>query len=153
MTVTAQPAPQVFSTAFGLLMAAAAAVPFRDPAFFASALAVVAVLAGIQFRAAATLAVLLSVCAVVLGDSLPVFAALSGLSAAAYLVLRHAAGEPRGAVTVTTPTVIGAAAFAFAGLVATAFPLRLPWLPLLAPLAVFGIYMVATRPFLRDRRR
>jgi hypothetical protein len=43
--------------------------------------------------------------------------------------------------------------FTFAGLVATAFPLRLPWLPLLAPLAVFAIYVVATRPFLRDENR
>jgi hypothetical protein len=40
--------------------------------------------------------------------------------------------------------------FAFAGLVATAFPLQLPWLPLLAPLAVFAVYLLATRPFLRN---
>jgi hypothetical protein len=28
--------------------------------------------------------------------------------------------------------------------------LQLPWLPLLAPLAVFAIYLLATRPFLHD---
>jgi hypothetical protein len=28
--------------------------------------------------------------------------------------------------------------------------LRLPWLPLLAPLAVFAVYLLATRPYLRD---
>jgi hypothetical protein len=46
--------------------------------------------------------------------------------------------------------MIGAVGFAFAGLVATAFPLQLAWIPLVAPLAVFAIYLLATRPFLRD---
>jgi len=32
----------------------------------------------------------------------------------------------------------------------SAFPVQLPWLPLLAPLAVLSIYVLATRPFLRD---
>jgi len=40
--------------------------------------------------------------------------------------------------------------FAFAGLVATSFPLELPWLPLAAPLGALAIYVLATRPFLRD---
>jgi hypothetical protein len=34
-------------------------------------------------------------------------------------------------------------------LVAVSFPLQLPWLPVLAPLAVFTIYVLATRPFVR----
>jgi hypothetical protein len=42
------------------------------------------------------------------------------------------------------------AGFTFAGLVATVFPLQLPWLPLLAPLAVLAVYVLATRPFLRN---
>jgi hypothetical protein len=46
------------------------------------------------------------------------------------------------------PTVVGAVGFSFAGLVATSFPLQLPWLPLAAPLAVLAIYVLATRPFL-----
>jgi hypothetical protein len=33
-------------------------------------------------------------------------------------------------------------------LVATSFPLQLPWLPLVAPVAVLAIYVLATRPFL-----
>jgi hypothetical protein len=46
------------------------------------------------------------------------------------------------------PTIIGALGFSFAGLVATSFPLQLPWVPLVAPLAVLGIYVLATRPFM-----
>ena len=42
-----------------------------------------------------------------------------------------------------------AVGFAFAGLVATSFPLQLPWLPLVAPVAVVGVYVLATRPFVR----
>ena len=76
--------------------------------------------------------------AIVLSDPSPMFAALSGLSAAAYLVLRHAVGAPAGVVTATTPTMIAAVGFAFAGVVATSFAPRLPWSPLLAPVVVFG---------------
>ena len=52
--------------------------------------------------------------------------------------------------SVSAATLVSALGFTLAGLVATAFPLQLPWLPLLAPLAVFAIYLVATRPFLRN---
>jgi len=75
---------------------------------------------------------------------------VSGLSAAVYLVLRHAASSGAGLGGVSGATLVGAVGFAFAGLVATAFPLQLPWLPLLAPLAVFAVYLMATRPFLRS---
>jgi hypothetical protein len=140
-----QPATRAFSVAFGLLMAAAAEVQAHGIAFVAGSLAMIAVLAGLRFRPAATLAVLLAMTAIVLSDPSPVFAALSGLSAAAYLVLRH--GEPAGVVTATRPTMIAAVGFTFAGVVATSFAPQLPWLPLLAPLAVFGIYVLAARPF------
>jgi hypothetical protein len=33
------------------------------------------------------------------------------------------------------------------------FPFQVPWLPLLAPLAVVGIYVLAIRPFLTDGGR
>jgi hypothetical protein len=141
----------VLSTAFGFLMVAAAEPGAHGPAFVAAIIAAIAVLAGIQFRPAATFAVLLTVLAIVASDSQPVFAALSGLCAAAYLVLRHGAAARVGGVT--APTVIGAVGFTFAGLIATAFPLKLPWLPLLAPLAVLGIYALATRPFFGYRNR
>lgn len=150
--MTAIPAPRAYSTAFGFLMAAAAAVQAYGLASIAAALAVVAVLGGLQIRQAATLAVLLAMSAIVLSDPSPLFAALSGLSAAAYLVLRHAVGAPAGVVAVTAPTMIAAVGFAFAGVVSTLFAPRLPWSPLLAPVVVFAIYAVATRPFLGDRR-
>jgi hypothetical protein len=102
----------------------------------------------VVFRPAATIAVLLLVATVLVSNPSLTFAAWSGLSAAAYLVCRHAVGTPEGAVMWSWPTVVGAVGFAFAGLVATSFPLQLPWLPLAAPLAVLAIYVLATRPFL-----
>jgi hypothetical protein len=129
-------------------MVAAAAVGSHGPAVVAGTLAVVAVGVGMAFRPAATAAVLLSVALIVVSNPSHVFAALSGLCAAAYLVCRHAVGEPAGVVVGSWPTVVAAAGFTFVGLVATSFPLQLPWLPLVAPLAVLAIYILATRPFL-----
>ena len=100
------------------------------------------------FRPAATLAVLLSVCTIVMSNPSLVFAALSGLCAAAYLVCRYETGTSTGVVMGSWPTIVAAVGFTFAGLVATSFPLQLPWLPLVAPVAVLGIYVLATRPFL-----
>lgn len=137
---------RVISPAFGLLMVSTA-TGARGPALVAGIAGVIAVGVGIVFRRAATIAVLLSVSAIVVSDPLPVLAALSGLCAAAYLVSRYAAGTSVG-VLGSWPTVLAAAGFTFAGLVATSFPLQVPWLPLLAPLAVLAIYALATRPFL-----
>jgi hypothetical protein len=147
----AAPAPRALSTMFGLLMVAATNIQTHGLALLAAALAVTAVLAGIQFRPAATVAVLFTVTAIALAAPQPVFAAFSGLSATAYLVLRHAASSA--AVTATQPTIVGALAFTFAGLVATLIPLQLPWLPLLAPVTVLAIYVIATQPFSGDRKR
>ena len=139
---------RALSTVFGLLMVAAAAVGSQGPAVIGGGVAVIAVGVGIAFRPAATAAVLLSVAVIVVSNPSHVLAALSGLSAAAYLVCRHAVGKPAGVAMGSWPTVVGATGFSFAGLVATSFPLQLPWLPLVAPLAVLAIYVVATRPFL-----
>ena len=91
---------------------------------------------------------LLSVATIMVADPPHVFAALSGLCAAAYLVCHHAVGTSTGLVMGSWPTFAGAVGFTFAGLVATSFPLQLPWLPLAAPLGVLAIYVLATRPFL-----
>jgi hypothetical protein len=88
------------------------------------------------------------VCTIGLANPPPLLAALSGLCAVAYLVCRHAVGTPVGAVLGSWPTTVAAVGFTIAGLVATSFPLQLPWLPLVAPLAVLAIYVLATRPFL-----
>jgi hypothetical protein len=147
----AQPAPLAFSTVFGILMAAACAVHADRPGLVAVALAVAAVLVGLRFSAAATVAVLLTAAALVLSEPPVLFAALSGLSAAAYLVLRHAAAA--GVVTTTWPTVIGAIGFTVVGAVAASAPLHAPWLPVLAPPAAVAIFAMATVPFLGERRK
>jgi hypothetical protein len=43
--------------------------------------------------------------------------------------------------------VVGAVGFTAAGLAAASLPIQLPWVPLLAPLAVLVLYVVVTRPF------
>jgi hypothetical protein len=148
MTSLAQSGTRALSTGFGVLMVGVTAVGSHGPALVAGLLAVVAVGVATVLRPAATVAVLLAVVAIVVSDPPPVLAALSGLCAAAYLVSRHAASTPTGVVMGSWPTTIAAVGFTFAGLVATSFPLHLPWLPLVAPLAVLAIYVLATRPFL-----
>jgi hypothetical protein len=150
MRLGGQLTARILSTACGLVMVAAVAIGSHGPALVAATAAVVAVLAGTLVRPVATLAVLLTVGVIALSDPAATLVAVSGLSAAVYLVLRHAAGGGTGLDSVSGAAVVGAVGFAFAGLVATAFPLQLPWLPLLAPLAVFAVYLLATRPFLRS---
>lgn len=108
----------------------------------------IAVGVGTVFRPAATVAVLLVVVTIVLSDPPQLVTALSGLCAAAYLVCRYAAGGSTRVVLGSGPTVVAAVGFTFAGIVATSFPLQLPWLPLAAPLGALAIYVLATRPFL-----
>jgi hypothetical protein len=134
------------ATAFGLLMAAASALGTDGYALAASVVAAVAVLVGIQFRTAATVAVVASTCAIAIADPMPTAALLAGLCAAAYLVLRHASGNE----TATNPTVIGALAFSLIAFLATAIPLHVAWLPLVAPAAVFAIYVIVMRPLFVD---
>jgi hypothetical protein len=128
------------STAFGLVMVASAATQADRQGLIAAVAASAAVLAGRVFRPAATIAVLLTAAVIVLADAPPVLTATSGLCAAAYLVLRHIAA-------VTSPTVVGAVGFTAAGLAAASVPIQLPWVPLLAPLAVLVLYVLVTRPF------
>ena len=136
------------STAFGLLMVGLVAVGSDGLAAAAGIVALIAVGVGMAFRPAATVAVLLAVATIVLSDPPYVLTALSGLCAAAYLVCRYAAGPLTSVVMGSWPTVVAAGGFTFAGLVATSFPLQLPWLPLAAPLGALAIYVLATRPFL-----
>lgn len=137
-----------FATAFGLLMVGLAADGWHEPAIAAWVAALIAVAAGIVFRRAATVAVLLAAVTVVLSGPPVILVALSGVCAAAYLVCRHAAGASALVVLDSWPTALGAVGFTIAGLVATSFPLQLPWLPLLAPLAALLIYLLAVRPFM-----
>jgi hypothetical protein len=140
----------VLSAACGLLMVAAVGVGSHGPTQIAAASAVAAVAFAVLFRPVATLAVLLVAVAIAMSGPSAIVAAVSGLSAALYLVLRHAAGSGIGLDSVSGATLVSAVGFTLVGLVATAFPLRLAWLPLLAPLAAFAVYLLATRPYLRD---
>lgn len=129
----------------GLAMAAVAGFGASGLAVTAALLAAGAVLLGLRWKVAATTAVLLTAVAIGLADPPDVSAAVAGLAAVGYLALLHVG-------TVTLPTVVFALGFTVAGLVATVFPWQLPWLPLLAPFAVFGLYVVAAQPFLRAER-
>lgn len=137
------------STACGLAMAAAAATgasgPASKPAMAAALLAACAVLAGLRWRGAATGAVLLAAVAIGLADPPTLTAAVAGLAAVGHLLLRHPG-------TGTVPTVTCALGFTVAGLVAAVFPWSLPWLPLAAPFAALGLYVVAAQPFLSGER-
>lgn len=137
-----------FATGFGLLMVGLAAGGSHGFAVVAWVAALVAVGVGTVLRPAATVAALLAVVTVMLSDPPLVFVALSGLCGAAYLVCRHAAGAAAPVVLSSWPTAVAAVGFTFAGLVATSFPLQLPWLPLAAPLGALVIYLLAIRPFL-----
>ena len=110
------------------------------PRSLAAGIAAAAVLVGTVFRPAATLAVLSTAAVIVVADAPAMLAALSGLAAAGYLVLRHT-------VAATAPTVVGAVAFTAAGLAAASLPLQVPWLPVVAPLAVVVTYVLVIRPF------
>jgi hypothetical protein len=145
---TAQPGARALAAAFGLLMVGLSALGSHGPAVAAGAAALIAVGIGIVSRPVATFAVLLTVCTLALSNPPLPFAALSGLCAVAYLLCRHAVGTPIGVILGSWPTIVAAVGFTVAGVVATSFPLQLPWLPLVAPLAVLTIYVLATRPFL-----
>lgn len=134
--------------AFGLLMVGGVAAGCRGFALVVAAAALIAVGVGTAIRPAATLAVLLAVATVMLSTPPLVLVALSGLSAAAYLVCRYAVGTPAAVVRESWPTAVAAVGFSFTGLVAVSFPLQLPWLPLAAPLGALAIYVLAARPFL-----
>jgi hypothetical protein len=138
----------LLSTGCGLLMVAAVGVGTPGPARVIAVCALCAVAVAILVRPVATLAVLLTVLVIAITGPSAVVAAVAGLSAAVYLMLRHASSGA-GLDSLSAATLTSALGFTLAGLVATAFPLQLPWLPLLAPLAVFAVYLVATRPFLR----
>ncbi len=141
-----RPVAAVFAT----LMVLSAAWPAGQAGFAAVAPATAAVLAGVFFRPAALGAVLLTVAAAALLDVPPLFAAGSGLSAAAYLVTRHAAD--RGGVAITVPAAISLVGFTVVGLIATVVPLHITWAPLLGPAIVVAILVAVGGPLLRQVR-
>ncbi|AKS33911.1 hypothetical protein [Mycolicibacterium goodii] len=146
----AQPAPLLFSTVFGLLMAAAVAAPADGPALLAAATSAAATAVGLAWRPAATGAVLAAATALALSQPDVVHAALAGLSAAVYLAIRHAAGS--GVLTTTPPMMLCALAFTAIAMPVGLWPVTLPWLPLIAPVAVGVAYLAVLRPFVDPLR-
>ena len=145
--MSAQPAPRAVSAVFGVQMVLAAAGPGGPPARIAAGVALAAVIAGVFYRPAAPVAVLSTVAVLTLSEVSPFFTAVSGLSAAAYLVIRYAAGS--GVVTTTAPTVIAMVGFAVVAVAGVAVPWRLEWVPLLGPAAVVAIVVLAAAGLFR----
>ncbi|MGE2732552.1 hypothetical protein ACQI4F_24050 [Mycolicibacterium vaccae] len=138
------PDQAVLAVPFGLLMVLSATAGATGAAWVAAAAAGLAVLLSARMSAAATAAVLLTVVTVLLGAPTPMYTAASGLAAAGYLALRHNGGR------VSVPVMVAAVVFTAVTTLAVTVPIAAPWLPLVAPVALFAAYVVALRPFLRD---
>jgi hypothetical protein len=117
--------------------------------------AAVLTLAGLRFRWAASVAVLAIAGALALGNAAAPVAVVTGIAAALYLLSVHTIDLPPGVVAVT-PSVLGAAlGFGAAGLLASTLPGRHAWWPLIAPVTVVLIYLLAVGPLrseIRDDR-
>lgn len=139
-----------FGPAFGMLMVVTAGATGGPVVLGVLGVALVAVAVSMVDTRAATAAVLLSIVGLAVSDPSPVFAAVSGMSAAVYLVITH--GHRSGAAGITVPTVAGLIGFTIAGLAAIAIALPLDWIPLLAPAIVAAVLIVAAHPLLADDR-
>jgi hypothetical protein len=148
--LSAAPTSRVVSVAFGIVMVLTAGLEGGPVVLAVLAAALAAVVAGLFDRRAAVLAVLLAIVALAIGGPTPVFAAVSGLSAAAYLLTGFA--EDSGANTLTVPTVVGLIGFTLAGLAATAITTKVTWVPLLAPVVMTAVLIVVAIPLLRGGR-
>jgi hypothetical protein len=140
---------RLLSLAFGLLMVAAGTVASAGPALVLAAVAVGALAVGLVIRLAATLAVVAVAGSLALSEPSPVVAAIAGLAATAYLVVRHAEGTD-GASALTVPTVLGALGLSAATVLGATIPLALPWVPLVAPLAVVAAYVIVLDRYAAD---
>ncbi|WP_260765471.1 hypothetical protein [Mycobacterium sp. SMC-4] len=128
-------------------MVVSAAVGASGAVLVVAAAAVLAVLVSGWVRPAATVAVLLAAGTLLFGAPAPMYSALAGLAAAGYLVLAHNGGRA------SVPVMSAAVTFAAVASLAVVVPLEVRWLPLAAPLVMFGAFMLALSPFLRDRTR
>ena len=143
-----QPLPLLFSSVFGILMVLTAARPTGPIGVAALGLSAVSLMLSLFVRRAAMVAVLLCIGAMAIAEPSPFFAAVSGLSAAAYLVLRYA--EDSEAAAFTVPTVLGMLGFTAAGVAATAVSLQVKWVPLLAPTVVVAVLILVAMPLWGD---
>ncbi|MCV7134225.1 hypothetical protein H7J06_14640 [Mycobacterium hodleri] len=133
-------------------MVAAGTVESAGPALVLAAVAVVALVVGLLIRLAATLAVVAVAGALALSEPSPVVAAIAGLAASAYLVVRHAEGTGA-AWVLTAPTVLGALGLTAVTVLGATVPFALPWVPLVAPLAVVAAYVIVLDRYAGDPGR
>jgi hypothetical protein len=143
---------RLLSLAFGLLMVAAATLASTGPALVVAAVAVGALVVGLAIRVAGTVAVVAVAGALALSEPSPVVAAIAGLAATAYLVVRHAEGTDA-ASALTVPTVLGALGLSAVTVLGATVPLALPWVPLVAPLAVVAAYVIVLDRYAGDPGR
>jgi hypothetical protein len=143
---------RLLSFAFGLLMVAAGTVESAGPALVLAAVAVVALVASLVIRLAATLAVVAVAGALALSEPSPVVAAIAGLAATACLVVRHAEGTDAASV-LTVPTVLAALGLSAVTVLGATVPVALPWVPLVAPLAVVAAYVIVLDRYAGDPGR
>jgi hypothetical protein len=134
------------AAASGLLMAAAALRGVSAVAVPLVVAAAVLALAGLRFRWAASAAVSAIAGALALGNAAALVAVVAGIAAAVYLLSVHAIDLPPGVVP-ATPSVLGAMlGFGAAALLASALPSGHAWWPVIAPVTVVLIYVVAVSP-------
>jgi hypothetical protein len=134
------------AAACGLLMAAAAllgapmvAVPLVVAAAFLA-------LAGLRFRWATSAAVPAIAGTLALSNATALAAVAAGIAATVYLLSVHTINQPPGVVP-ATPSVLGAAlGFGAAALLASTLPGGHTWWPVIAPVTVVLIYVLAVRP-------
>jgi hypothetical protein len=140
---------RLLSFAFGVLMVAAGTVQSGGQALVVSTASLAAVVLGLISRAAATLAVVATAVTLALSGASPVVAALAGLAATVYLVLRHARGADASSA-LTMPTLLGAVGLCTVAVLGAVLPLSLPWVPLVAPLAVVAAYVIVVDRYVGD---
>jgi hypothetical protein len=137
------------ASASGLLMAGAALRGVPTVAVPLVVAAAVLALAGLRFRLAASAAVPAIAGALALGNVTALVALVAGIAGAIYLLSVHAIDLPPDVVP-ATPSVLGAMlGFGAAALLVSALPGGQAWWPVIAPVTVVLIYVVAVRPLSR----
>lgn len=139
------------AAALGLLMVMTAVNGLPKYVVPVSICVSVLVLVGIRIRMVATLAVLFVIGIVALGDASSLFSMLSGLAAVTYLLAAYPLRWPSTVNALRYEVIVPALLFGCAALLAAAIPVgRSSWLPLAAPVAVVGIYVLTLWPFTQN---
>jgi hypothetical protein len=143
------PPQSAIAAASGLFMAAAALPGAPTLALPLVEAAALLALAGLRFRHAATAAVLTIIGALAVSNPTALLAVAAGIAAAVYLLSVHAIDQPPGVVPLTPSALGGALGFGVAALLVAVVPGGHPWWPVIAPVTVVILYLLAVRPLRR----